>query len=320
MGVHNFFKIKIVNRNSSFDGKTIAEWGEIVKLSKFKGERIAIDASWTIYTSMLALASVSSLTDEQGNPTAHLNTIFNKVIQLADAGIQQIWVFDSPQPNEMKKLEYQKRSERRKTGEAAGDDKVAFRLQEQHVNDVKKLLTLMGIMFIEAPPGVEAEQFGAYLTRGDESERFCKYMISGDSDVLFFGGNLLRLTSQKSATGKSSKTIYQAFNLDELLNEMDMTYDDFLKMGVAMGSDFNEKAPRVGPATVIKAIRDGKVFIDPSQQKAINYFKSNPLEVEGTPAPITVQGDYQKDALIEFLVSKKFNKDRIAKRLEDYKG
>jgi 5'-3' exonuclease len=315
MGVLNFFKIKIFNKKSEFNEKNIAEAGMPVTLKDLKGMRICNDASLMIYQSILALESVQSLTDTSGNTTVHINVIFNKIIQQAEAGIDQFWIFDSPILNEMKIREYERRKERReKAAENDKNGKVAYKLTEKHVKDIQQLLTLMGIMYATAPPGVEAEQYGAKLTSGIPENRFCQYMLSGDSDVLFFGGNLLRISQATTATGKSKKTIYQKFDLSDLLKELGITYDEFLKVGVVMGTDFNEKADKIGPATVMK--KYNTAYITPAMQAAINYFKSDISEKIGEAE--IIDGKYDRNALLEFLTSRNFNKERSEKRLDAF--
>ena len=312
MGIHGFFKIKIVNKKSVFDGKLLSQLGEATTLKKFKNQRICVDASMIIYQSILALNSIQSLTDANGDTTAHIYTIFNKIIQLAQVDVIQIWIFDSPVLNSIKKRELVKREERRE--KSKNDKKRQYKLNQQHIDDIQFLLTNLGITYIVAPPEVEAEQYGAYLTKGFKDERFCQYMLSGDSDVLLFGGNLLRIISEKSASGKSKKTIYTTYDLDDIINECDVSYDQFVKMGVFLGSDFNEKAPEVGPATIMKKKED--VYITPAMHAAIKYFKSdisNKMQMASM-----VDGRYNKLAIQDFLIAKKFNKDRIALRLDDY--
>lgn len=310
MGVKQFFKIKITNKASDFIGQTISQIGEKVNLKNFKGKRLCNDASLMIYQSILALESIKSLTDGDGNTTVHINTIFNKIIQQAQAGIVQIWIFDSPIPNEFKKREYVKRKERR---EKNSSEKVDYSLNKIHVEEIQSLLEYMGIMYIVSPTGIEAEQYGAYLTRGPIEDRFCQYMITGDSDVLFFGGNLLRISSEKTNTGKSKKTIYQTFDIDELLNETGLSYDEFLRMGVLMGTDFCDKMPGIGPATVIKKVN---TQLSPAMENTIKYFKSDIADkIENAKI---VENKYNREKLVEFLSSRKFNKDRVEKRLNDY--
>lgn len=170
----------------------------------------------------------------------------------------------------------------------------------------------MGILHIEAPPGIEAEQYGAYLTmdRGGKG-RFCDFIISGDADVLAFGGNLLRPTVKKSSTGKSRRTVYVAYEIDAVLEELAVTRDELVQCAVSLGTDFADKVPRVGIKTVVDKVRNGKIVFDEYQIRAKEYFLS---PVSGGSAKI-VQSKVDTDGLIEYLVGKKFNKDRLVKRL-----
>lgn len=324
MGVHDFFKIKIHNKKSEFENLVIGEVGEKVKLEKYKNKRLCNDASLQIYQSILSLEHMKVLTDAQGNTTAHINIIFSKILQQAKAGIIQIWIFDSPNLNEMKKKELQKRQERREKAdqkvvnneqEKNQQEKIKYKLNKQHVEDIQFLLKNLGVMYIVAPNGVEAEQYGAFLTKGSETERFCDYMISSDSDVLMFGGNLLRMTAQKTKTGKTKTTIYQEYNLNDVLLELGLTYNELLQVAVLMGTDWNEKAPGIGAATVLKRFKD--VYINSAMQNSIDYFKSDISDKVGEAN--IVNGEYNKENIINFLVEKNFNKDRVEEMLNKYK-
>lgn len=198
MGVDNFFKITFKQDGES---RVIGELGRKVALKRFKKQRICIDASGMIYNAILAMEYLHSLTDKSGRITAHINTIFNKIIQLDNEEIEQIWIFDSPEPNELKRHALERRAARRAKAEADGNQKTAYRLNKEHVEDIQNLLRYMGKMYITAPPGIEAEQYGAFMTKGSKDTRFCQYMISADSDVLCFGGNLLRVSTEKVGHG-----------------------------------------------------------------------------------------------------------------------
>ena len=309
MGGTNFFKMTVKNKESEFHDKALANIGTEVKLSSLKGTRIGIDASNMIYKAILALASVTSLTDADGETTAHLNTIFNQVLQYKAAGIDQIWLFDNPVAPEIKRLELEKRDKKRK---ASTSEKAKFKMTSKHVNDIKQLLDFMGIMHIESPEGIEAEQYGAYLTINHPGRgRFCDYIISGDSDVLIFGGNLLRPTSVKSASGKSRHTVYMAYELATVLEETNLTHEQLIKCAITLGTDFSDKVPGIGIKTVANKVRDGKVIFDETQVRAKNYFLS--------PVPVSkatiVKQDPNIPELIEFLVGKKFSKERLVSRL-----
>ena len=306
MGVKNLFKITIHNPQSTENGKTIAELGRETTLAKLKGKRVCVDASGMIYQAILAMKRINSLTDSKGRTTAHINTIKNKVLMIKKAGIEQIWIFDSPAPNPIKEAELKKRRER---AFASKDPKVQFRMSGEHVNDIKQLLEMMGIAWIQAPDGLEAEQYGAWMTTGDQP--FCDYMLSADSDVLAFGGNLLRPVSKKSATGKSSRTVYHIYEQDTLLEDTGLSRDDFLKMCVFMGTDFNPK-PR-GPST--KTIMSKVDTLDPTPEleAVIKYFKERTQYDVSTL--LTKFSKPNKTGLLKFLKDRGFNEERIKKEI-----
>jgi flap endonuclease-1 len=327
MGVKDFFKIRLpanpgdLNEVESRgdEPQTIGNFGKIVTLKKLHGTRVCVDASLMIYTSILAAPELNTLTDSEGRTTVHLNTIFNKIIQLREAGIDQIWIFDSPTPNPIKRLALEKRSARKQKAldeNHKNKDKLSYRLNKEHVGDIQSLLDAMGIMYITAPPEIEAEQYGAFLTRGPESERYCQYMLSGDSDVLCFGGNLLRISTVKS--GASRKTVYRTFDLEDLLTRIGLTYDQFLEVCVLMGTDFNTKKPGVGPATILRDYQKGESFITPRMKLTIKYFKSDIADKIGESNITRDQSEYDRARVVDLLVGRGFNRDRVERRLDSF--
>jgi 5'-3' exonuclease len=317
MGVLGFFSIKITNAKSKFYGKTLSALGREITLNKLKGEKVCIDVSHMIYSGLLALKSVDTLTDEEGNPTSHINTILNKIIQLQEAGLTQIWVFDSPEINDMKKRALERREKRRS---AAKEDKKlteedrgkrTFKMSGDHVNDIKQLLTSMGIMYVEAPKGIEAEQYGAFLSK-ESNGRYCKYVISADADVIMFGGNLLRIYHNRT----TKKTVYQIFEMEEILTELDITYEQLVKIGVTLGSDFNDGTDGIGAATVVDKVKADSFYYTFSQKAAMEYFKSDISGKLGEND--VVKEEYSRKKVLEYLSGKNFAKERIEKRLDTY--
>jgi len=305
MGIKNLMKVKIKNAKSDYNDQTIGDTGRVIDLKDLEGERVGIDTSYTIYSSILAMQHVTSLTDGAGKTTTHILTILNKVLSMKKLGVSQVWIFDSPKVNPLKINELAVRSKKRS---ASSNEKVQFKMTSEHVNDVKELLTHLGILYIVAPDGIEAEQYGAMLTIGEPSERYCKYMISGDTDVLLFGGNMLKPVS-KNAKGKASFT---AFELEDILKEMELTRDQFVQMGLALGSDFAPKTPNMGPSSVHVKARYNKIVLTDEQETAYKYFMQ---PVEMAEAQL-VENTYDREALLEFLVSRGFDKDRYIKRLD----
>jgi flap endonuclease-1 len=308
MGIHDLFKVPVANEEHANHGETLGDIGEFIEFKDLEGHRISVDTSDYIYNSLLAMGHVSALTDPEGRPTAHIQRIYLTVLGLHKAGVKQIWIFDSPKPNKFKKFEQEKRKARRVQGEQSGNEKQAFVINSQIVGDIKTLLTLMGINYIEAPEGIEAEHYGAFLTAGPIGERYCTYMLSADSDVLAFGGNLLRHSTKKSATGKSKKTVYRVYELDDVLNALDIDYDQFLQLCVSLGTDFQEsKIKGVGPKTVVKKIKDEKIEFSEAHEEVMSYFK-NPPPTDGADIK---ENKLDPAGFREFMLSRNFAESRI---------
>lgn len=313
MGVHDLFKVPVSNEEHDHYSETLGEIGEKIDLKNLEGHRICIDASDYIYNSLLAMAHVDTLTDSEGRPTAHILRIFNVVQMLHKAKAKQIWVFDSAKPNKFKKFEQEKRKLRREQGASKGQEKQAFVITGDIVNDIKKLLYFMGVTYLEAPEGIEAEHYGAYMTSGDIGQRFCTYMLSADSDVLAFGGNLLRHTTEKSPSGKSKKTVYRVYELDDVLSALDVDYDEFLKICVALGTDFQSaKIKGVGPKTVTAKVKQGKISYDEELTSVMDYLRSKP-PANGADLQ---ENKLDPTGLREFLLARNFKEDRINTAIE----
>ena len=169
------------------------------EIKNYFGRKVAIDASMSLYQFLIAVRSEGNqLTNAEGETTSHLMGTFYRTIRMIDNGIKPVYVFDGKPPN-MKSGELEKRTERREEAEKAlekakevGDaeemDKQNRRLVKvgkSHVEDCKKLLTLMGVPYIQAP--CEAEAQCAELVKSGKV-----YAVgTEDMDALTFGSKVL---------------------------------------------------------------------------------------------------------------------------------
>ena len=125
MGIKDFSKV--------FESK-------IVTLKDFKGKHLAIDAMTEIYRAALGAKSVTTLTDADGNPTLHINTIISNLIQMQSLSIKQLWVFDNEHADHdtYKAEELKKRRERRADAKAQLDTIITETTIGQQVNESNK--------------------------------------------------------------------------------------------------------------------------------------------------------------------------------------
>lgn len=299
MGIKNFFKIV-------HEGIEMESLGDVKELREFAGKDICIDASWVIYSSLLALSHVGALSDEKGNPTGHINNVIQRVIMYRREGLQQLWIFDNPERNPMKAEEYAQREERRRKSD---NEKAQFRMTSKHVRQIIKLLGFMGISYIVAPPGVEAEHYGACLCKAG----LCNMMLSGDSDVLVFGGKLLRQYKVKTPGKKTKKTVYQLYDPDIIMGEYELSERQFAEVAVALGSDFAPKVRGIGPKTVIKRVINGNIAFDKQQEKVVDYIIES---VKMCPEDLH-ESDFDEERFKNYLLRRGFDEERIEKFIKE---
>lgn len=287
----------------------------IHKEKDFNGKCLGIDVSYDIYRGSLGMKNIKSLTDKDGTPTVLLNTLLCNVVKYKKLKVRGlVYVFDNPVPNIHKVKEQAKRKTARKKAQVQYDgeerielkeklEKRTFAITDEMVNDVKKLLTLLGVAWIVAPENYEAEHLGAELTKDEIIDTF----ITSDSDTLLFGAKSITRRVKKKG---EKKVIYEEYVLDTVLIDYELTREQLVHMGVVLGSDFADKTKGIGPGTILTKGLDVKLTKE--QDKAKQYL----LSVCEYDVKNIVKGVMDKDTLIQWLVvEKNFNEKRITKLL-----
>uniref|UniRef100_A0AAQ5XNW2 XPG N-terminal domain-containing protein n=1 Tax=Amphiprion ocellaris TaxID=80972 RepID=A0AAQ5XNW2_AMPOC len=112
-------------------------------IKNYFGRKIAIDASMCIYQFLIAVRQDGNvLQNEDGETTSHLMGMFYRTIRMLEHGIKPVYVFDG-KPPQLKSAEVR---------EQENIDKFTKRLvkvTKQHNDECKKLLTMMGVPYIE---------------------------------------------------------------------------------------------------------------------------------------------------------------------------
>ncbi|CAF0756094.1 unnamed protein product [Brachionus calyciflorus] len=247
--------------------KVIADYApNAIKESEIKnyfGRKIAIDASMCIYQFLIAVRQEgSNLANEEGETTSHLMGIFYRTIRLLENGIKPVYVFDG-KPPQLKGGELQKRQERRaeaqeslekatEAGDAENVDKFSRRLvkvTKEHGDDCRKLLSLMGVPYVEAPCEAEAQccalvKAGKIYAVGTE-----------DMDALTFGGNVLL---RHLTFSEARKMPIKEFHLDRILAGLEFTQDQFIDLCILLGCDYCDTIKGIGPKRAVELIREHK--------------------------------------------------------------
>ncbi|CAH3042368.1 unnamed protein product [Pocillopora meandrina] len=300
------------------------------EIKNYFGEKIAIDASMSIYQFLIAVRSDGSqLTNEAGEITSHLMGMFYRTIRMIENGIKPVYVFDGKPPL-MKSGELAKRKEKREeaqkglaqaeeTGDAESMEKFSRRLVKvtpEHNNECKKLLKLMGIPYIEAPCEAEA-QCAALVKSG-------KVYATGteDMDALTFGSNVLL---RHLTFSEARKMPIREFYLDRVLTELELSHDEFIDLCILLGCDYCDSIKGIGPKRAVDLIKqyksieeiikhiDTNKYILPEEwpyQEARELFK-NPEVLQDEDVNLKWEAPNEEE-LVKFLVEEKgFNEERI---------
>ncbi|XP_010240832.1 PREDICTED: flap endonuclease 1 isoform X2 [Nelumbo nucifera] len=311
------------------------------KFESYFGRKVAVDASMSIYQFLIVVgrSGTEMLTNEAGEVTSHLQGMFTRTIRLLEAGMKPVYVFDGAPPD-LKKQELAKRYSRRadatedlataiETGDKEDIEKFSKRtvkVTKQHNEDCKKLLRLMGVPVIEAPSEAEAEC--AALCKNGKVYA----VASEDMDSLTFGApRFLRHLMDPS----SRKTPVMQFEVSKILEELNLSMDQFIDLCILCGCDYCDSIRGIGGQTALKLIRQhGSIenIIENINKERYQIPENWPyLEARRLFKEPLVSADGEQlelkwtppdeEGLINFLVNENgFNNDRVTKAIEKIKA
>jgi len=266
-----------------------------VDLIELRGKTVSIDGYNALYQFLTAIRQPDGtpLMDSKGRITSHLSGLFYRTINLMEHGIKPVYVFDG-KPPEIKAAEIARRKKvkeeaikKYEEALAKGDleaakryAQMASKLTEDMVEDAKKLLTAMGIPWVQAP--AEGEAQAAYMAaKGDVWAAG-----SQDYDSLLFGAP--RLIRNLTITGKRKlprKDVYieikpEIILLDSVLEKLKISREQLIDIGILLGTDYNPEGVKgIGPKTALRLIKTYG-----SLEKAIKVIKAefpvDPLEIK----------------------------------------
>jgi flap endonuclease-1 len=312
----------------------------IIKLEDLSGKSIAIDAYNALYQFLAIIRQPDGtpLKDVTGRITSHLSGLLYRTSNLVEMGIKPIYVFDGVPPAlkevEIKRrmkvkeealVRYEKALKEGKIEEARMYAQVTSHLKDYMAEDSKKLLDLMGIPWIQAPSEGEAQ--AAYVAKRGDAD-FC---ASQDYDSLLFGApKLVRNVTISGRRKLPSKNIYievipEVVELEKVLKESGITYEQLVDVGILIGTDFNPDGIKgLGPKTALKMIKEHETL-----EKALPHLKNaefpaEPQRIRDIFLHPKVTDNYKivwKELDIEGVVNficreRDFSEDRVRKALE----
>jgi flap endonuclease-1 len=315
-------------------------------MEELSGKSIAIDAYNALYQFLAIIRQPTGepLTDRTGRITSHLSGLLYRTANLVEKGIKLVYVFDGVPPS-LKTAEIQRRMRVKeeavvKYEEAIsrGDLKEArvyaqatSQLKDYMVEDAKRLLSLLGIPWIQAPSEGEAQ--AAYLA----SAGYVWASASQDYDSLLFGAP--RLVRNLTITGRRKlprKNVYVEVNpelveFEEVLRSLGLNRQQLIEIGILVGTDYNPEGIKgIGPKTALKLIKEKgslealeamfKVKGEslPGNWREIREIFLNPQVTN------EIKIEWQKpdvEGVIRFLCGERdFSEDRVRNALEKFKA
>ncbi len=312
-----------------------------VKLQDLSGRSIAIDGFNTLYQFLSIIRGIDGrpLMDKSGKVTSHLSGLLYRISNLVEFGIIPVFVFDG-EPPKLKRLELQRREEVRRearvryskalregrTEEARTYAQATSRLTDYMLLDSERLLSLMGIPWIQAPSEGEAQ--AAHMAfKGDVWAAG-----SQDYDAILFGAPVL--VRNIAITGRRKlprKNVYievepELVELRHVLEELGIDRRQLVILGILVGTDYNPDGVRgVGPKTALGLVKEyssleeirqrlkngGEFPVDP--EDLVEVF----LEPEVTDRYSLERHEPDVEGIVTFLCGERdFSEERVRKALE----
>lgn len=242
-----------------------------LSLQQLAGEVLAIDAYNALYQFLAIIRGQSGepLMDREGRITSHLSGLFYRNVNFLVLGIKPLYVLDGTPPS-LKTIEIERRKsaknealirylEALRTGNVEQARKYAqgtSLIKDYMIEDTKRVLDLLGIPWILAPS--EGEATAAYLS----TVGVATATASQDFDSLLFGAK--RLVRNLTISGRRklpNRPVYvevapEEIVLKDLLDDLAMTREQLIDVGVLIGTDFNPDGFRgIGPAKAVKFVK-----------------------------------------------------------------
>jgi flap endonuclease-1 len=220
---------------------------------------------------------------------------------------------------------YERALKEGKTEDARMYAQATSHLKDYMADDSKRLLNLMGLPWVQAPSEGEAQ--AAYITKRGDAD----YCASQDYDSLLFGApKLVRNVTISGRRRLPSKNLYvevipEVVDLEQVLKECGITYEQLIDVGILIGTDFNPDGIKgLGPKTALKLVKEhGNI------ENALPYLKEAQFPVE--PRRIReiflhpeVTDNYRvewkepnAEGIVDFICRERdFSEDRVRKALE----
>ena len=244
-----------------------------ISLDDLKNKVLAVDASQMLYQFLSSIRQPDGtpLMDSKNNITSHLMGISTRIPNLIERNIKLVFVFDGKPPS-LKIHEKEQREHRKKLAEEKlekareeGDEesmlkysKQSMRLSFKMSDEAKELIRAFGLPVIQSPSEAEA-QCSFMAEKGDAYA-----VASTDFDSLLYSAPRLvkniTISQRRKVRNTYVKISPELIELKEVLKELDINQDQLIVLAIIIGTDYNDKIPRIGPKNALKLVRQNKNF------------------------------------------------------------
>jgi flap endonuclease-1 len=275
--------------------------------SEFSGKTIVIDMSILIHRIIGASKKLSF----KGKITTHIFGIFMKMYEMKMANINVVAVFDG-EPPAIKEFAGSKNNA--KSIEVKAIKEKATEIEDFMIDDIKKLLTLMGIQIVQSPG--EADTQCAYLLINGIGDA----VYSRDTDMLVFGCKTVLFSLSKHSGMK--------IVLEDIFAKLNITHKRLIDIANILGNDYFPGIENVGIKKVSDFTdEDIREYFNRDQEKkqlarkfkkARDYYLLKNVKVKKIRI---VRKNPQYSSLLFWLVEELgFNRERTKKRLDKLKS
>jgi flap endonuclease-1 len=312
------------------------------ELSDFSKKTIAFDAYNVIYQFLASIRQQDGtpLMDLKGNITSHLSGLFYRTIRLITIGIKPIFVFDG-KPPAFKKVLLEREKEKRmaealmekaKLQEIEEEQllysKQSLKLTKKMVEESINLLEALGVPCVIAESEGEAQ--AAYMVK----KGIAHYSASQDYDSLLFGSPMLvrnlSISEKRKLPRRDEYVVIkpEVIILDEVLNNLEISLDQLIMIGIIIGTDFNEGVKGIGSKTALKIVKQYKNVDDVKKHikekynaeidnfdEVFEFFKNPPVK-----DVVLENKEINEEMIVKILVEEHdFSEERIKNAIAELK-
>lgn len=307
------------------------------QLYKLSGKKVAIDTSLFLYKYLMNVRhNGKNLETKNSKCTSHISGIFYKTVLYLSLNITPIYIFDGKPPDEKNDLikdrkdKANKAKDKLKLNNNNEKDKLKYekqsiRINKEHIDDIKKLLELMGVKYLHMEG--EAEAIASELCRIN----YVDYVVTEDMDTMAYGcPKLIRSCLDKKI---KRNDFISVIDLSTIINNLKLTNDKFLDLCILCGCDYCTNIPKIGQVKALQIINQYDTIEDFINSKHnynipdnyINKFKAAKKVFKmyyNNLDPITlnfVEKERNIDGLIEFLVEDcEISKSRVLNSIKKF--